>query len=484
MVQLHHQRARLIVQPHIKYALRGATLVELSPPRLRRACLVFDDSGIIEVSDTAPADATIIDCTGTWVMPGFACAHTHLYSSLARGMPPPASTPRSFVEILERVWWKLDRALDAETIELSALVGALDAAHSGCTALVDHHASPGAAGGSIDGSLDLVGGAIERVGLRGVLCYEVSDRGGRAEALAGLRENERFLARVAGERPRCLRAMVGAHAAFTLSDETAEALAALARRFDTGVHIHVAEDAIDASRSGVWTHDSSTRNPAKSVAASHYESASAAASPDGAARDGATKAGLSTVSWLAARGLLGPRALVAHAVHVSDADVAALRAAGAWVVHNPRSNANNRVGYARPSRFADRLLLGSDGIGADMRLESQAAFWLAREHAEPVDAVAALERNRAFIAEQFGWRATELEAGAPTDLVVLDYAPPTPVDETNLGGHLLFGLTGARVRHVIVDGRWVLRDGVCPHLDEAAILARARAAAAHLWSRL
>src|SRR6185312_5775941 len=161
-------------------------------------------------------------------IPGFVCAHTHLYSALARGMPAPAETPRNFVEILERVWWRLDRARAAE------------AAKAGCTTLVDHHASPGRGGNAVDGSLDLVAAAVAEVGLRAVVCYEVTDRNGPDEARAGVRENDRFLARVRREPPRLVRAMVGAHAAFTLSDATAEALADVARRHRAGVHIHVA----------------------------------------------------------------------------------------------------------------------------------------------------------------------------------------------------------------------------------------------------
>lgn len=369
-------------------------------------------------------------------LPGWVCAHTHLYSSLARGMPPPSVAPRNFVEILERIWWRLDRALDAETVELSALVGAIEAAHAGCTTLVDHHASPGRNGAAVEGSLDLVAGAIAEVGLRGIVAYEVTDRNGADEARAGVRENDRFLARVRREPPRLIRAMVGAHAAFTLSDETAAAIADVAGRHRAGVHIHVAEDAVDAR-----------------------------------------KGGESTVAWLQSRGLLDEGALLAHCVHVDESDVARIRDAGAWVAHNARSNANNAVGYARPSRFGDRLLLGTDGIDADMRAEAQSAFFAARDHGDTVDVLAALERNSRFAAAQFG--VDEL-----SDSVTLDYRSPTPLDERNLGGHLLFGLRAARVRDVVVDGHVVVRDGVCTNVDEERIYARAREAAARLWSRL
>src|SRR5690348_4549553 len=183
-------------------------------------------------------------------LPGFVCAHTHLYSALARGMPAPAEPPRNFVEILERIWWRLDRALDAEAVEISAQVGAIEAAKAGCTTVVDHHASPGRNGGAVDGSPDLVAGASAAVGLRGVGCYEVTDRTGADEAAAGVRENDRFLTRIRREPPRLVRALVGAHAAFTLSDGTAEALADVVRRHRAAVHIHVAEDGVDARKDG------------------------------------------------------------------------------------------------------------------------------------------------------------------------------------------------------------------------------------------
>jgi putative selenium metabolism protein SsnA len=422
-------------------ALHDATLVELDPPRVRQATLTVAEgriAAILEPSAPSPPGAERIDCAGALVMPGFVCAHTHLYSALARGMPPPRDPPGNFTQILERIWWKLDRALDEDMVRLSALVGAVEALKAGTTTLVDHHASPRA----LDGSLDLVGHAIETVGLRGVLCYETSDRGGSDEARAGVRENDRFLGKLQRAPRPLLRGLVGAHAAFTLSDGTAEALADVAARYHSGVHVHVAEDAVDARKDG-----------------------------------------LPVARWLAERGLLTPRSLLAHCVHLDDDEAARVVAAGARVVHNPRSNANNAVGYARPARFADRLLLGTDGIGADMRAEALAAFLGAREHGDALEVVRALERNRALAAYEFGL-SFALEPGAAADLIVLDYPSPTPLEARNLAGHLLFGLVGQPVRHAIVDGRVVLRAGRVVGLDEAALYAHARAAARTLWAEL
>src|SRR4051794_224080 len=213
---------------------------------------------------------------------GLVCGHTHLYSALARGMPAPPRTPAMFTEILEQVWWRLDRALDLDLIVWSARLGALEALESGTTALVDHHSSPNA----IEGSLDVIAGACTEVGVRVACCYEVTDRNGLDGAKAGLAENERFL-RAGG------RGYVSAHACFTLSDDTLDAVCGLADDLGTGVHIHVAEAEDDAA---------------------------AGERLEGRARD----------SWL-----------LAHAVHLD-------RVLPGTVLHNPRSNLNNAVGYGRP----------------------------------------------------------------------------------------------------------------------------------------
>src|SRR5882757_7984711 len=213
---------------------------------------------------------------------GLVCAHTHLYSALARGMPAPPRVPHDFPEILELVWWRVDRALDLEMLRWSAMLGALEALESGTTAIVDHHSSPSA----IEGSLDVIAEACAEVGVRVVCCYEVTDRNGADGAKAGLAENERFL-RAGG------RGLVGAHACFTLSDETLDAVCGLAADLDVGVHVHVAEDPVDAGA-------------------------------------GARLSDRAHESWI-----------LAHAVHL-DRNLAGM------VVHNPRSNLNNAVGYGRP----------------------------------------------------------------------------------------------------------------------------------------
>lgn len=340
----------------------------------------------------------------TAVTSGLVCAHHHLYSALARGMPSPPSTPRSFPEILDQIWWRLDVALDEEMIRWSARLGAIEALEAGTTAIIDHHASPTA----IDGSLDIIAEACAEVGVRAVCCYEVTDRHGQAGAKAGLAENERFI-RGGG------RGMVGAHACFTLSPETLEAVAGLASDLGVGVHIHAGEGPNDtdaAERLGPYASD----------------------------------------AWL-----------LAHCVNI-DPPLAGT------VVHNPRSNLNNGVGYARPSRWqaaGNRVALGSDGIGAAMLEETALAFALHRADdvtVTPETAWGWLQAGAELVPEvtqdQVTWHADRADAW------YLAYTP------------------GVRAERVVIDGRVVVDGGRCTLVDSERIRARAWEEAQRLWSLL
>ena len=223
--------------------LTNALLADLDPPRVEPGCLRLDGGSIVARAahlDPQPDDE-VVDCGGAVVLPGLVNGHAHLYSALAAGMPAPPKSPGNFVEILKYVWWRLDRALDATSIEMSGRIGALDALRCGTTTLIDHHASPNC----IDCSLDFLERGIADVGLRGVLCYETTDRNGPAGRDAGVEENHRYLEKLRAEPSRQFAGMVGAHALFTLEDDTLDQLARLANDFNTGVHVHVAEDPAD-----------------------------------------------------------------------------------------------------------------------------------------------------------------------------------------------------------------------------------------------
>ena len=292
---------------------RDATLVDFDPPRVVRGDLLVRD-GIIaaRATDLSPGDAEVVPCHGRVILPGMVNCHTHLYSALAVGMPAPAVP--DFQGALDQVWWPLDRALTLSDLGPSAQVGLRDALLCGTTTVVDHHASPRA----IAGSLDALAAVYEQLGVRGALCFETTDRNGPGEGAEGLAENARALARYTGGR---LRALTGYHASFTVSEETFAAGAAL----PGALHIHCAEGAGDVEDAKARGYDG-------------------------------------VLARLEAHGLLRPGSLLVHGVHLTDEEVARARAAGCWLVHNPTSNSNNRVGYARPGRFGDRGVLGTDGL--------------------------------------------------------------------------------------------------------------------------
>lgn len=427
--------------------LSGGTVVRsLAPPVVEVGDVLVDGGRVVAVGGTLPGVGRI-DCGGCLVVPGNVCAHTHLYSALARGMPYRLESPRTFVEILQRVWWRLDRALDETTIRASALAGGMEALLAGTTTLIDHHASPGA----VDGSLDIVADALGELGVRALLCYETSDRDGPTIARRGLAENARFVAATtSGARPLA-RGMVGAHASFTLSEETLGACAELARESGVGLHVHVAEDAADE-------HDAEARF------------------------------GVRVVQRLAAAGAIDRRSLLAHGVHLDPAEIEIVRSLGATVVHNARSNMNNAVGRAPLAAYGERVALGTDGIGADMFEEGRAAYFRRREEdvlmgmTWPLDRLAESAR---VAGEAFGEPLLgHIEPGAPADLVVLGYPAVTPLDASTLAAHWLFGIGAASVRDVVVAGEPVVRDGRLVRLDPQALATDARAGATRLWRRL
>jgi len=424
----------------VNWLLEGGLLVDPARGKVEAGTLAVAGGRIVR----SGADGERVDVSGCLVMPGNVCAHHHLYSALARGMPGPREPPRTFPEILERIWWRLDRALDPETVRLSALLGAVEAAKAGTTSLIDHHASPEA----IDGSLDLVADAIAEAGVRGVVCYEVSDRHGTSRGRQGIAENVRFLRE--NRRP-LIRGMMGAHASFTIGPDTMERLVGEARARRAPVHIHLAEDGCDE-------------------------------------RDALERYGMRAAQRLSKAGALADGDLVAHGVHLDDEEQRLVRDAGAWLAHNPRSNMNNGVGYAPVLRMGARVALGTDGIDGDMFSEARACYLKAREASWETGPGFALERlatGAAIVGGMFGEPLLgTLQPEAPADVVVLEYRPPTPIDAANFAGHFVFALTAGRVRDVMVAGRWIVRERRHLLVDEVALAARCREAAPALWKRM
>lgn len=365
----------------------------------------------------APAHTEALPCPAGEIVPGAVNAHTHLYSGLAPlGLPPPVPAPDNFLQILERIWWRLDRALDAESLAAAAEHYVAHALLAGTTTLVDHHESPNL----IAGSLDILAQACERLGMRALLCYGATERNdGRDEARAGLAACATLKATA------LVRPLVGLHASFTVSDATIREAGALARRLGTVLHVHVAEDAADVA-------DAQTRGYA------------------------------GPLERLEELGALLPGSILAHGVHLTRDQVRQADARHCWLVHNPRSNEGNRVGYAANLGASRWVALGTDGWPADMAAEEAALIRLGAV-TQDMSVIGRLMAGERLVAERFGAAAPALTPGALGDLMVREKG---------------------RVRHVLIDGRLVVRDGMLVHADLPAIELRARAQADRLWQRM
>jgi putative selenium metabolism protein SsnA len=417
------------------------------------ATVVTEDTQIIAVGGSAEMKARYphaesVDCSGKIVLPGFICTHHHFYSTMARGMSIPGEPAANFVEVLERLWWKVDRALTDEDILVSAQLPLIDCIRNGTTTVIDHHASPG----TRDGSLDIIETAVRQAGVRASLCYEVSDRN---VAGGGIAENERFIKKI-GKGDGQIAAMMGLHASFTLSDATLEKCVSIARSAGVGCHIHVAEDAADRA-------------------------------------DSLAKYGIPTVARLHKRGLTGERSIFVHCVHVDESEMEILAATGTAVVHNPESNMNNAVGVTPLFKLLQKGVLvglGTDGMGSDMLVQMRCAYLLHRlANSDPrvgfMEAPQLLLQNNPLIAlRQFGLQLGQIAVGLSADLAILDYEPLTPLSENNFLGHLIFGLVDATVDTTVCRGKILMRGKQVLGMDEARIAAQTRELAPKMWKRL
>ena len=368
-------------------------------------------------------DVRVVDCADAGIGLPFINAHTHLYSGLVPlGMPPAEPTPRCFTEILERVWWKLDRVLDEQTLRASARYYVAHALLDGTAALIDHHESPE----FVEGSLDVLADACQELGMRAVLCYGATERnGGREEGQRGLAECRRFLE--TNKRP-LVRGLVGLHASFTVSDDTIREAGELAREFDTALHVHVAEDLADVA-------DANERG---------YPG---------------------PLERLLALGALVPRSTLAHGVHLSEAQVAVAQEAECWLVQNPRSNAGNGVGYPFGLAGAARVAVGTDGYPSNQIDETQALFESAREHDLVTDDLwLRLQGGQWIMKERWEYAASGFTPGALPDLSVLR--------------------ADRSVRHLVVAGELAVEEGSLVHGDIEEIDREAQEAAVLLWERM
>jgi cytosine/adenosine deaminase-related metal-dependent hydrolase len=388
--------------------------------------------------------AEVVTLPMSIALPGMALAHHHAYSALARGMP--LSTPMgNFEQVLERLWWPLDQSLSTEATEVSALVTAVDCLRCGVTSVADHHASPNA----LQKSLEVVGKSFQKMGLNALLCFEISDRYGQTGVIEALEENLDFFN--AHQNDDNLRGMLGLHASFTLSDRTLKTLQEKSPA-SLPIHVHVAEDECDTRHARSLGH-------------------------------------VGPLARLCSFGLLRPESLVVHGVHMVDDEIDLMEKHDAYLVHNPESNANNRVGYADIGRFpCHRILLGTDGMSSSLLGTLRAAFLAARASSQkPAEAMkrcfaSALHHTPAYFERAFGRSCGKIRMGNAADFAIFDYASPTPVTCENLPSHLTFGLSvSPRARFVHAHGRLAIDDGRMTFADPEVLARESRRIAVCLW---
>ncbi|MBU0529646.1 amidohydrolase family protein, partial [bacterium] len=384
--------------------------------------ILIENEIIVKIgAGSAPNTPTdeIIDLNGKTVLPGMINAHTHLYSALAIGMPSPKNNPTNFTEVLKEIWWKLDLALDKNSTKASFEAGLLECLRSGVTTVFDHHSSPN----FTSGSLELLVNTTEKLGQNISIAFEITDRNGKDKFALGLRENIRSFEKF--KNNKFVHPLLGLHASFTLSDESLKTIYSKIKRLPNwGIHIHVAEDKAD-------------ENDAKSKG---YES---------------------VIHRLNKFNLINENSFIIHGIHSSGKDIELLNKAGATLVHNPTSNANNRVGRLPNSHISTMQAgLGTDGMRANMLEEAQQGTLIRSSHlkgGEPtIDYLELLFKNNPEIATQaFKRKIGHLSPGNQADLAIYDYHPRTAITKDNFTSHILFGF--GQPSDVITRGKYRIK---------------------------
>lgn len=394
-----------------------------------------------------------LDANGQWLMPGLICAHTHFYGTFSRGLYIPEPAPADFPEILQKLWWPLDQSLLEEDVRFSALVCMVDAIKHGTTTLFDHHASPN----FIEGSLDVIEDSFNQSGVRGVVCYEVTDRGGMIKAEEGIQENLRMINKLSNATSENLvRATFGMHASLTLSEETLSRTRELLP--DTvGIHIHTAEHWVD-----------------------EYDSIN--------------KSGLRVIDRLKKHGLLGENSIFAHGVHLDHSEIEQLIESKTWLSHQPRSNLNNAVGLGdidSQIRAGLRVCLGNDGFSNAMWDEWRTCYlahksWNRDPRRMGANTVVDMAvYNNSDLTTQFfnHQRIGRIEQGAKADLILVDYDPITDLNVDNLPWQIIFGFRDSMVTTTIVNGKVLMKDRKLTTMDEKEISRKAKELSKGVWQR-
>jgi len=414
--------------------LQNCTYINSETLEFRITDILIEDGlqGNIHFYHQKPVDLVVsetIDCKGKIVTHSFANGHHHVYSALARGMGTPKKIPANFYEVLQYIWWTLDKSLDKDMIKASALATAIACAKNGVSFVIDHHASPMA----IENSLHIIATAFDEVGVSHLLCYEITDRDGLDKAAQGLDETESYL--------KSHQGLVGLHASFTVGDETLQKAVSLTEKYHSGIHIHIAEDGYDQQH-----------------CIDNY--------------------GMRVIDRMQKHGVLDfGKTILGHCLFLNDNEKKMIENSSAWLVQNMESNLNNRVGYFDGKDLGERIMLGTDGMHSDMLQSARSVFLAGKDH-EMMGPQAVYQRFRK--AHQY-IHQHNFKGDAANNLVVLDYDSPTEINTTNFTGHFVYGLTSKHVQHVISNGKLIVKDGIVTSVNETEVLEFCREMGKKLW---
>lgn len=427
-------------------------------PFIEDGCVAVEGTTIAAFGTTADMkakypNAEFYDAHGRVIMPGLINAHTHIYSSFARGLYIPQATPnKDFIDILENMWWKIDKVLNLQDTKYSAYSTGLESVRYGVTTIFDHHASQK----HVEGSLFAIADAVKDIGLRSSLCYEVSDRDGIPTADQAIKENIAFIDHATADDSDMIKGMLGLHASFTISPETMEKCVDAMGSRNAGYHVHVAEGIADLY-------------------------------------DSLAKYGKRVVERLHDSKILGEKTMAIHNIHINAAEMDILKHTNTMAVHNPESNMGNAVGCTPAMQMMEKgipLGLGTDAYTQDMFESLKVANIVHKDHAcNPsigfMESYQMLFQNNAALCARYFEKPLGIIAeGAYADIVVMDYTPHTPMNASNIAGHTIFGMMGRGVDCTMINGKFVMKDRVMQTVDEQAVLAHAREQAGDFWKRV
>ncbi len=415
--------------------LKNGTFIDWQTFKFKRGHVVVDGNSAAKLVSVLPndvSDATVIDCSGKYITKSFGCAHHHIYSALTTGMPPPAKIPGNYYEILKYIWWTLDKSLDLDMIKLSAYITAIACAKKGVTFVMDHHSSPNA----IEGSLQTIADAFNEVGVSHLLCYEISDRDGVENSRKALSETEKYLQTNQG--------LVGLQASFTLTNKTLEKAVTLAKKYNSGIHVHVAEDIYDQE------HCYDIHNKRVVERFKDY--------------------GVLDLS----------KSVLVNCLYLTNAERQIIRESDIHVIQNTESNLHYGIGQFSSCSLGQRILLGTDGMHSDMLRAAKATFFTGQLN-DTIYYSDAYDRLRNI---HHYSNKNNLAGDGDDNLIVLDYQPDTEFSAENFLSHFIFGIDSNHIQHVISKGKLIVNDRKITSVDEAEIKKNAQEISKKLWSRM